>query len=181
MENSRSTNNAIKTIVEHPITNLVVRCLLGGIFLYAGLGKLIAVDDFTQSILNYKIFSENIAVLSATVIPWLEVLCGISLILGIYQRASTIIITGLLGIFTLLVLWALMHGLDISCGCFTQDPNAGKIGWLKVLENCGYILLGVFLLTQPESPLTFLSLFSRKKIEENSNTTPPEENNDSTD
>jgi len=41
----------------------------------------------------------------------------------------------MLSAFTVLVLSALWRGLDISCGCFSQDPTAEWIGWKKVGEN----------------------------------------------
>lgn len=158
MENSRITNNAMKTITEHPLTEFLVRCLLAAIFLAASLSKINAITDFAHSILNYKLFSWHFALIVATILPWLELLCSFSLLLGIYQRAATIILLFLLSVFTLLVLWTLIIGLDISCGCFTQDPQASRIGWLKVVENCGLLLLAIFLLVRSGSSWTVFTL-----------------------
>ncbi len=33
----------------------------------------------------------------------------------------------------------------ISCGCFTQDPMAAKMGWMKVGENAVLIAVSGFL------------------------------------
>jgi hypothetical protein len=51
----------------------------------------------------------------------------------------------MLVVFTLAVISAILRGLDISCGCFTQDPTAGKVGWMKVLQNTTLFALTLFL------------------------------------
>jgi hypothetical protein len=48
--------------------------------------------------------------------------------------------------FTILVFSALSRGLDISCGCFSQDPHVNKIGYQKIAENFGLIILSLWLL-----------------------------------
>ena len=53
-------------------------------------------------------------------------------------------------VFTLAILSALLRGLDITCGCFTQDPEAATIGWFKIAENLGFLVVGVWLLLAGE-------------------------------
>jgi len=65
---------------------------------------------------------------------------------GIMVRGSSLLISFLLIVFIIAILSALGRGLDILCGCFTLDPNASRIGWNKVIENIGLLLLGVFLI-----------------------------------
>jgi hypothetical protein len=64
--------------------------------------------------------------------------------------------------FTILVASALMRGLDISCGCFTQDPNVRKIGYQKILENCGLIVLSVWLLFVRDQGINLLKFFKKR-------------------
>lgn len=159
MDNSGITNSSLKKSTEHPAIELIVRSTLAAVFLVAALTKINTVTDFSHSILNYRIFSSQAALFIATVLPWLELFCSVALLLGIYQRAATIIVIALLSLFTLLVLWALILGLDISCGCFTQDPQADKIGWLKIAENCGLLLLAAYLLLRRGTSWTIFTLF----------------------
>jgi uncharacterized membrane protein YphA (DoxX/SURF4 family) len=98
----------------------------------------------------------------ATILPSLELLCGLSLILGLYPRTSALLITLMLIGFTILIISALLRGLDISCGCFTQDPNASKIGYIKILENAGMIMLGVLLLFIQNYGITITQFFSKQ-------------------
>ncbi|HVN47254.1 MAG TPA: MauE/DoxX family redox-associated membrane protein [Bacteroidota bacterium] len=136
----------IKIFFAHPLLILLLRVLLGSIFIVSGLDKIADMNAFVHSILNYQLIGSHLAVVVTTILPWIEILCGVGLILGIYPRASAIIITVLLVIFTILVVSALVRGLDISCGCFTQDSSAAKIGWQKIIENILMIAAGIRLM-----------------------------------
>jgi uncharacterized membrane protein YphA (DoxX/SURF4 family) len=159
----------MKSFLSNPILILLIRVFLGGLFIVSSLDKIANSDAFVLSILNYKIIDTALAVLTATILPWLEFMCGLGLILGVYSRTSAFILTGLLIGFTLLVASALFRGLDISCGCFTQDPSADKIGFQKIIENCGMILMGLYLLFAHGEGIRLLE-FLHKKSDHPSNT-----------
>jgi len=120
--------------------------VLGAVFLVASIDKILDTNGFITSILNYKVIGSTFATLTATFLPWLELFCGVCLILGIYPRASSILISIMLFAFTILVASALIRGLDISCGCFSQDPSAEKIGYQKIAENLILLALGLYLI-----------------------------------
>ena len=94
------------------------RLTVGSIFTWAGLLKIIDPHGFAQSIANYKIFPQGMSLFLALVLPWIEVICGIFLISGIFRKASTLIISGSLAIFLILITVSILRGLDIDCGCF---------------------------------------------------------------
>jgi uncharacterized membrane protein YphA (DoxX/SURF4 family) len=152
----------MKSLLTNSVIILLVRVFLGGLFIVASLDKIANPDTFAASILNYKIVGSSFALIIATILPSLELLCGLNLILGIYPRTSALLITLMLFSFTLLVLSALFRGLDISCGCFTQDPTASKIGYHKILENMGFMLLGVYLLFVRNYGITILQFFPQQ-------------------
>jgi uncharacterized membrane protein YphA (DoxX/SURF4 family) len=81
----------------------------------------------------------------ATILPWVELLCGFAVLFGVLLRGSSLLLSTMLALFTLAVISALLRGLDISCGCFTQDPAAGHIGWMKVVQNTTLFVLTLFL------------------------------------
>jgi uncharacterized membrane protein YphA (DoxX/SURF4 family) len=99
---------------------------------------------------------------TATVLPPLELLCGLSLILGLYPRGSTLITSVMLIVFTIMVTSALLRGLDISCGCFSQDPQVSKVGYQKIAENCGLIVISVWLLFVPNHGINLLQLIGKR-------------------
>ena len=153
----------MKSILTNTILILLVRVFLGGLFIVASLDKIADPAAFATSILNYKIVGPTLAMVIATILPSLELLCGLSLILGLYPRTSALLITLMLVGFTILIISALLRGLDISCGCFTQDPNVSKIGYIKILENVGMIMLGVLLLFVQNYGITLTQFFPQQK------------------
>lgn len=152
----------MKSFLSNTILILLARVFLGGLFVIASLDKITNTHAFIVSILNYKAVDITLATLTATILPWLELLCGLGLILGLYPRGSALLITAMLLAFTLLVASALLRGLDISCGCFTQDPSADKIGYRKILENCGMMLVGIYLLFTRDRDLTWINFFRQR-------------------
>ncbi len=153
----------MKSIFTNTILILLIRVFLGGLFIVASLDKITDPAAFATSILNYKVVGPTLAMVIATVLPSLELLCGLSLILGLYPRTSSLLITLMLVGFTILILSALLRGLDISCGCFAQDPNVSKIGYIKILENVGMIILGAWLLFVQNYGMTLMQFLPRQK------------------
>lgn len=94
------------------------RLVVGGVFIWAGLLKILDPLEFAQNIANYRVFSRDLSFLIAIVLPWLEVLCGVFVIFGIFRSASSLLLSGLLGIFLVLITVTIFRGLDVDCGCF---------------------------------------------------------------
>jgi uncharacterized membrane protein YphA (DoxX/SURF4 family) len=124
---------------------IAVRVVLGLIFVFASVDKIADPAAFSRSIMNYHILPYGVAMVIATILPWMELLCGLTLLSGVLVQGSALLVLAMLIVFTGAVFSALIRGLDISCGCFTQDPTAGRIGWWKIAENIGMILLSAFL------------------------------------
>jgi uncharacterized membrane protein YphA (DoxX/SURF4 family) len=126
----------------------LLRIVLGAVFIFASLGKIADPGAFAASISGYRIVTGGIALLIATVLPWIEFLSGLGLLLGLFWRASALLALLMLILFTIVVLSALWRGLDISCGCYTQDPTAERLGWWKIGENAGLIVMSYLVLRQ---------------------------------
>jgi uncharacterized membrane protein YphA (DoxX/SURF4 family) len=152
----------MKSSLSHNILILIIRVFLGSLFVVAGLDKMTDPQVFANTILQYKVIGPTLAMWTATVLPSLEILCGLSLLVGLYRRGSELLMTLLLVSFTVLVSSALMRGLDISCGCFSQDPDVSKIGYRKILENCGLIFLCVWLMIAKNQDIDLKQFFRRQ-------------------
>jgi uncharacterized membrane protein YphA (DoxX/SURF4 family) len=152
----------MKKFFANTLVILLVRIFLGGLFIVASLDKITDPQAFANSILQYKVVGPTLAMCVATILPSLELLCGLSLIIGIYPRGCTLLITIMLVAFTILIASALLRGLDISCGCFTQDPNVSKIGFQKILENCGLIILSVWLFFSRDPGIIFFQFLGKQ-------------------
>jgi uncharacterized membrane protein YphA (DoxX/SURF4 family) len=96
-----------------------LRLALAGIFIYAGVIKLLGPKAFAHAIAQYDLLPEGLLPLVAIGLPALEVLAGLGLILEV--RGSLTIITVLLLMFLVILGYAVSQNLDIDCGCFTAD------------------------------------------------------------
>ena len=92
--------------------------LVGAIFVYAGVIKAIDPLRFAIDIDNYKMLPWAIGVRLAFYLPWLEMFCGLALILRFFYRGGLLILTALTSIFIAASIIAKVRGLDITCGCF---------------------------------------------------------------
>jgi uncharacterized membrane protein YphA (DoxX/SURF4 family) len=135
----------MKTILSNEYVLFGLRLLLGLTLLFASIEKISDPSAFAKAIENYRLVSGTVALIMATVLPWIELLCGLAVVTGLYLRGSSLLLFIMLSGFTLAVITGLIRGLDISCGCFTLDPNVNRIGWQKVLENIGLIAVSAIL------------------------------------
>ena len=74
--------------------------------------------------------------LIAIILPWIELTCGLLLILGLLTKGSVFIIDSLLFIFILALGFNLYRGFDISCGWFTLSQESDNTMLVKMLLFC---------------------------------------------
>ncbi len=102
----------------------MLRTLLGVIFIYASVDKIIHPAQFAEAVHNYKILPDNLVNIFAVILPWLEFISGLCLVLAVFELPSLLIVSGLSIVFLTAVTANLVRGLDVACGCFTTDPGA---------------------------------------------------------
>ncbi|MFH0989296.1 MAG: MauE/DoxX family redox-associated membrane protein [bacterium] len=150
MEERVASHVTIKTVFQRLLQNdyliLVVRAVLGLLFIIASVDKIADPASFAKAIEHYKLLSPGLSLLAATILPWIELFCGLCIFFGLFERGAALLSLVLLLFFTTALFVALLRHLDISCGCFSRDPSTEKISWTKVIENCGWICLSLFLL-----------------------------------
>jgi len=100
-------------------TLLVLRIVLGVVFLYAAYTKLREPWlVFAMSIDAYQLLPEWAVLTLGRTLPWAELLLGVLLIAGIGLRYAAAASTLLLGGFFAVMVHAFAKGLTIDCGCF---------------------------------------------------------------
>ncbi len=110
------------------LTLLILRLALGAIFIYAAVGKIADPGRFAGDIAAYRLLPVFTVNILALVLPYVEVLTGLGLVIGVWVDAAGAIASTLLTIFLIAALSAMARGLNIECGCFTLS-GAGKVGW----------------------------------------------------
>jgi putative oxidoreductase len=150
----------MKKIINNDYLILILRFVLGFFFIFAALGKIVDPLTFSKEIGNYQIlpfFSLNIL---ALFLPWIELISGFMLIFGINLKSNSIIIGGLLFVFIVAVLSAMMRGLNINCGCISNKIVI--VGWGKILENTGLLIVSLILFFTESKRFSFRENYELK-------------------
>jgi len=125
---------------------LPVRLYLGIVFLVACVYKIAEPGEFALSIATYDILPLQLVALMAVVLPWIELVCGLTLILGFWTRASALAIAGMMVMFMVALGLALARDLQLSCGCFASAEAGEEINAGTMLRD-GLWLAGALFVT----------------------------------
>ena len=129
----------MKKVLTSEYLSLVLRVYMGWVFLQAGLSKIPDPALFAENVANYRIIPYLAINLVAIVLPWLELICAFFLFFGLRIKATATILSGLLFLFTLLVIITIFRGVSMNCGCF--DAVGEPVGWTKVIQNTIWLLM----------------------------------------
>lgn len=133
--------------LSHPWLTVRVQIALGAIFAAASLPKIVDPPSFAHMIYNYRLVPGPLLNLAGLVMPWLELLLGLALILGIWKRTAAALIGGLLLLFTVAISLNLARGNPIDCGCFDVTAAGRSVEErfedmrLVVLRDLGMLLM----------------------------------------
>ena len=129
---------------------LLATLLVGVVFIRAALPKIYDPNGFALSVFNYQASPDGLINLVALFLPWLEVVCGLALILAPrYRVPAAWLIAAMLVLFAGLQISTIVRGIDISCGCFSVNEEAWRIGWLNVARNAGLLVATVVVALTP--------------------------------
>ncbi|MEW6102651.1 MAG: MauE/DoxX family redox-associated membrane protein [bacterium] len=95
-----------------------IRILIGGLFIYSSIPKIIDPIGFAMSIENYRILPVFLIKPAAFFLSFSLLLAGIALIIGFWTRIAIILAQILLVIFISALFSTIIRGIDIECGCF---------------------------------------------------------------
>lgn len=138
---------------------LTVRCqfLLAALFVVAGVAKIADPPAFAHEIHNYRLLPGGAVNALALVLPWLEVVAGVALFLGVFRRTAAGVVALLLIVFIGAIGINLAKGRPIDCACFgvskAAKTDAQRLNDMKlvILRDVGMLLLAgqILLATRP--------------------------------
>ena len=124
-----------------------VQLALGAIFVAAALPKLADPPSFAHMIYNYRILPGGLINITALTLPWVEILTGAALLLGIWKRPARWLIVAMLVVFMIAIAFNLVRNNAIDCGCFDTSA-AGKTFdeqirdmWMVIVRDAGMLLM----------------------------------------
>ena len=131
-----------------------LRLFLGCTFILASWHKIVSPDQFAVILYGYDVFPHQIINVLAIVMPFVELVCGISLITGLLKRSGLLLINAMLVCFIFLIAFNLIRGHQFDCGCFSLGETKGTWSsvWLLVRDvvmlGAGVYLFRLFNLNQ---------------------------------
>jgi uncharacterized membrane protein YphA (DoxX/SURF4 family) len=98
---------------------LIFRLLLGGIFLLGSFAKLVNIERYSvEAVYKFGILPMGFARLFGLALPFIELLCGLGLLLGILIRLSALGSALMSIAFFIAKAVVIAQGRNIDCGCF---------------------------------------------------------------
>jgi len=143
---------------------LPIRLYIGGVFLVACWHKILHPGSFAMDVATYQILPLYLVNLMAIVLPWIELVCGVLIIIGWRTRAAALLIAGMMAVFLAAITIALARGLEMSCGCFaSQSMTEDPISWKTVLRDLGWLAIPLYVLVFDRNPMGIDGLVARLK------------------
>jgi len=123
----------------HPWLTIRVQIALGAIFVAAALPKIQDPPSFAHMIYNYRILPAGLINITALTMPWVEMVTGLCLILGIWVKPARWLVGAMLVVFMIAISINLGRGNAIDCGCF--DTSAANLTYDERIRDMWWVLI----------------------------------------
>ena len=122
-----------------PFFSVVLKILLGLVFIVSAVLKLVDMDKFEIYIYSYHFFSLNFSFLVARAAIILELVLGIGLVSNCFHKLMWWGSVAMLAGYTLLLIYALVIGRTDNCHCFGDFLQFNP--WQSIVKNVVLFLL----------------------------------------
>ena len=116
---------------------IILRLVVGGVFLYAGVTKVQHPMNFADSIATFQMLPRQWINVTAMALPPFEIIVGLMLMSGWKVRPAAFAVFVMTVVFAMALSQALIRGLEVDCGCF----GSGKPSVLKTWASLGRDIL----------------------------------------
>lgn len=126
-------------------TERIGRWILGLVFIYAAISKILDPAAFAVDISHYALLPDFMVNATAVILPGIEAVIGLALLSGFAVDGAVFFVTLMLCVFLVALGQAFARGLDINCGCFGHtDAKESLI--LPIARDVGMLALAAWIL-----------------------------------
>ncbi len=125
------------------------RIFIGGIFIVAGLSKIADPIGFYSTLMGFRVLPDFLLHFMAVYLPWLELLLGLSVLLGLFHTTAALMLAGINIAFAAAIVSVILRGIDIDCGCFGLFTDIlhipDKADWTAVVRDMIFTGMSYFI------------------------------------
>jgi uncharacterized membrane protein YphA (DoxX/SURF4 family) len=148
-------------VVRHPrLTPWIstgARLVLGVVLLVAGAAKVADPQASVAAVRAYELLPDGLGTVVGWGLPFVEIVLGALLLVGIAVRPAALATAVLLVLFVAAVVSAAARGLSIDCGCFGGGGPvpAGQTTYAaEIVRDLALLAGAVWLVARPQSRLS---------------------------
>ncbi|MBM6403779.1 DoxX family membrane protein [Phycicoccus sp. CSK15P-2] len=136
------------------VVGLLARLFLGVVLVVAGAVKVGHPLTSKRAVQAYQVMPDDLAAWIGLALPFLEIVLGVLLVLGLFTRPVAALSTLLMAVFVVGIAQAWARGLTIDCGCF---GGGGEIGAdetkypQEIARDASFAAAGAWLWWRPQS------------------------------
>ena len=140
----------IRKVLLHPLVVWGCRLLVAAVLIFAALQKIWMPLEFARLIREYHLLPDQVLNLVAVILPWLEIVCGLCFLSGLWLRGTAVLLSSLNAIFVIAIAyraWLIMSSTGVGFFDLSYDCGCGfGVVYIptKILENI--LLAGVVLI-----------------------------------
>src|ERR1043165_8613095 len=124
---------------------LYARLTVGGVFLVSAISKMMDKAGTAASMARHAFLPRGSGKFIANYFPFIELVVGLLLLLGLLTRLAAVGAIGLFAVFTFFILHDLTHNKNRSCHCFGKLSD-DKVTPMSVVRNVFLMALAVLVL-----------------------------------
>ena len=132
---------SIASVLHSRAAVVLSRLVLSAIFIYAGIGKIGRPSEFADAVLAFRILPVETVNVFAIILPWVELLCGLSILFGVGAASAGLLLAIMNVAFIAAAVTAIVRGLHITCHCFAFAYADDKVGWSLVARDLLLLIL----------------------------------------
>jgi rhodanese-related sulfurtransferase/uncharacterized membrane protein YphA (DoxX/SURF4 family) len=126
---------------------LALRIILGGVFIMSAAPKILALPQFAKVVESYHMVPAGLVTPFAYTLPWVELVVGIMLVLGIWVGLASFAASVLMFLFMAVIGFSLARGtMPADCGCYGLAEIFGGSGPETLIRDIPLFLISLVVL-----------------------------------
>jgi uncharacterized membrane protein YphA (DoxX/SURF4 family) len=143
----------IKKVLLHPLVVWGCRLIVAAVLIFAAVQKIWMPLEFARLIREYNLLPDQVLNLVAVILPWLEIVCGLCFLSGLWLMGTAVLLSSLNAIFVFAIsyrAWLIMSSTGVGFFDLSYDCGCGfGVVYIptKILENIllvGFVLIILF-------------------------------------